>query len=335
MGTHGRAGMALIEVVVLAGCAACLLPMAGVAMGGNRVSARAITDSTYVRGIHQGLVMWAQNNQDNYPLPGELDQPNATIKADVSKELPRYVVSVLIYNGFFGPELCVSPAEVNPEFQAMQTYAYSTPELAANPQQALWDPAFKAYPMDEDGPEKDGVKAGFSYAMTPWVGARKAKWTNSFSATEAVLAWRGPAYDAVGASGGPATNGATLKWKLAPEAKEGRRGVGSERVRFPLSGKDWKGNVVWNDNHVEAVTSPTPETAPYTFTGLAAERRVQPDNLFVNENDTTRLPETEELTGEAGGNANNLMLTWGRATVEKVGEKKQQLKDLKGGLWWD
>ena len=59
------------------------------------------------------MVLFAQNNQDNYPIPSLLDKSNNTMAAGQPKDGTRHVISALIYGTFFGPEICVSPAESN------------------------------------------------------------------------------------------------------------------------------------------------------------------------------------------------------------------------------
>src|SRR4051794_25187775 len=73
-----------------------------------RSTARQLKDSTQQRGIHQGFVLWAQNNNDEYPLPAKIDKRNDTVKEKGrAKNTSANIMSVLIYNGFFSPELCV------------------------------------------------------------------------------------------------------------------------------------------------------------------------------------------------------------------------------------
>lgn len=322
MTSRSRAGMTIVDVVAVIACVPCLLALGAAARDGTRVSARAQLDATQVRGIHQGMVVFAQNNSDYFPIPSLLDRSNTTLSNEVVKDLPRNVASILVFMGIISPEILVSPAEVNPGIVANGAYEYSAPALAVKPEQALWDPAFRAYPADEDGPEKPGVSAGCSYAWLPFVGKRRQKWTNSFSTTEPVVGWRGPAYDAAPGGG----------WALAPRAAAGRTGVGSNRLLFPGTGHGWSGNVVFNDNHVELLTRPDPENLTFTFSKLPAERRTATDNLFVNENDQTRAAEPEDLT--AGDNHNNFLATWTGGTAQRQGDT-QSLKDLAGGLWWD
>ena len=57
---------------------------------------RLVKDSTQIRGIHQGMVLWAQNNKDQYPLPSVIDAHNDTVAdqgAGIAPEMKEKVFS--------------------------------------------------------------------------------------------------------------------------------------------------------------------------------------------------------------------------------------------------
>jgi hypothetical protein len=260
---RGRA-FTLIElaaVVVCLGAGAALFSQPRNPISKARESARQIKDSTQIRGIGQGLILWVQNNNDVYPLPSRVDEGNTTV-ADkgTAKDTTANCFSMLIYNGFFSPELCVSPAEVNKSIKVMDDYSYNEPAKAINPRLALWDPAFAADFTGEN-------KGNFSYSHLQPSGGRLKKWSNTFQAEEVALCTRTPEIKSVTCDADKSAkveyaNPKTLTSKIFGH------------------GKRWSGNAAMNDNHVVFVEDKIHpgstfdhDTAPY-YTNADGARRL-------------------------------------------------------------
>lgn len=285
----------LIELLVVIAIIALLIAILLPALGKARASARQLKCSTQVRGVLQGMVLWAQNNQDEYPLPDKIDRGNTTLPAvtgGASKNTSRNIYSVLIFNGFFPPEMLVSPAEANGSIRNYEGYEYTNPTQSVTTTQALWDPKFVALPnaagaSADSGPgdtdrrlAANPTNGGSSYAHSLPAGRRLQRWSNTFSATEAILGNRGPVYEAQAATG----TGGGFQWRL----KAGDAGQRSNTLLIHGSRTTWEGNVGFNDNHVDYVTRPDPESVLFNFTSASLSPRSRPDNLFVNENDDTQ-----------------------------------------------
>ncbi|MBM4108958.1 MAG: prepilin-type N-terminal cleavage/methylation domain-containing protein [Phycisphaerae bacterium] len=304
----------LIELLVVIAIIALLIAILLPALGKARASARQLKCSTQVRGVLQGMVLWAQNNQDEYPLPDKIDRANQTLAAmtgGASKNVSRNFYSLLIFNGFFSPEMLWTPAEANGLIRPYEGYEYTNPTMAVSTQNALWDPKFAAIPMTptqgegDAAPRRTGdVNGGVSYAHSPAAGRRLQRWSNTFNATEAILGNRGPEYEIQG-------SGSTATWRLKQNSPVG---TGSQTLLIHGGRTTWEGNVGFNDNHVEYLTKADPDSILWNFTSTALNPRTLPDNIFVNENDNTRA--VDAITVD---NGNAMLLLYAKLTVTAAG----------------
>ncbi len=310
--------LAILVLIVI--IIAVLLPSIG--RSGGRGHSRQLKDSTQVRGIQQGMVVWANNNQDKYPIPSQLDTSTVDFTAEgdgVQKDTTRNIISILIYNQAFSPELCVSPAEVNPLIKIDTEYSYDSPPLnGRDSKKALWDPSFLAYPDDglasvKPTARKQGVSptGGFSYAHVPPFGGRTKMWSNTFEAEQAVVGNRGPAY--------AMQRDAWVLDTASPRGGLGAPPAGDQSNTLRMYGnrKSWRGNIAYNDNHVNFETEPDPETLLFSFGPMNATKKFR-DNLFVAENnaDLGRAKQPDDLSTPEGMNgADNYLRGYVDVTV--------------------
>ncbi len=188
------AGFTITELVVALTTGAGAVGVAGVACSGVRADARAADEEIRLRGTLQGLVLYSQNNRDDFPLPSKVDRQNATVRAKepTTKDTTSNIFSILIWQGFIPTEILISPAEVNPNIKDFRGYVFDEPPTAARPAFAAWDPAFNADFM------RDDVPGGMSYAHMLPSGKRWKYWNNTRDgAWPPVLASRGPKIDRV------------------------------------------------------------------------------------------------------------------------------------------
>ena len=300
-------GITLIEVllviVIIVVAVAVLLPAIGSSRHGHHGS-RDLKDSSQVRGIAQALAIWAGNNKEQYPLPGELDRKGTTVRYGQENEgdgasraflanTTAHILSLLIFNSSVTTELLISPAEVSDKIVQMSKYEFNNPRAAEgnDPSLALWDPAFRGTPIDAARFGNVATDPGNqSYAHIPPIGKQKAKWSNTFNANEAILGNRGPLF----------TGSAERGWKLSTEA-EGEVGTNSATLLIHGARTTWEGNIGYNDSHVNFETRADPEALTFSFAGLSARDRVRADNLFMSERDETgTIDESYALGGTRG-----------------------------------
>ena len=293
------AGFTLIEllvvIVVIAAIVVVFLPRPS-----KYNSARLLKDSAQIRGIQQSLFLWAEANQGKYPMPSVLDAANHTIATDSpeSKDTMANVLSILVYNGYFPPELLLSPAETNRNIKIIETYQYESPYAATgadspNPaagvdkSKALWDPALSV-------DFTNGKTGHTSYAMMIPVGLRAKQWASTSRATDAVIGNRGPKIKTLTKGGAPNST-ATLE------------NPASNTMLIHGGRKTWEGNIGYNDNHVDFETSVTPETTLYT----AANGSVWKDCLFADEvDDSAGTNNYLGIYTTAGKDINDFSLIW-------------------------
>lgn len=278
----------LIVVVVVVFLVAIILPQLG--RSGPGTVNRQLKCSTQVRGMMQGMVIWAQSNADRYPLPSIVDKANDTIalapgETPQSKDTSANIMSILIFNGYIPTEMCVSPGESKGNIKPYEGYMFSLPPTASKPGGALWDPAFNAdftgpkpgglsyahqLPCEVEEVAEDPQKPNMPYAT------KRLRWGNSFSPDDAAVGNRGPQIKSVDASKDP------------PRTKL----VNPNSNTYLIHGgrTTWEGNIGFNDCHVDFVTTLFGSNGQYRDSGGT----LKPDCLFFDEPD-------------AGINSNNFL----------------------------
>jgi prepilin-type N-terminal cleavage/methylation domain-containing protein len=291
-------GFTLIELLVVIAIIGMLISILLPALGQARKTARQLKCSTNLRSIVQSLVLFAQNNGDDYPVPSAMDRSNATVapggldpnSADFTKDNSGNIYSIMIFHGFFSPEILRTPSEVNDQIEVDTGYEYLEPVRAVNPLAALWDPGFAGVPGESGsggGNRRRGLSGNTSYAHITPFGRRRAAWRATYLSNEPIVCNRGPIW-----------GGAPGNWALVP----GPFGRESNTLRIHGSDKLWEGNVGYNDGRVANENRPDPVSLHWAFRALPAGLRNSHDNIFVNENDSTGIVEPDSrpmLNGNA------------------------------------
>jgi prepilin-type N-terminal cleavage/methylation domain-containing protein len=304
----------LIELLVVIAIIALLVGILLPALGKARASARQLKDSTQVRSIVTALVVWAGNNQSQYPLPSLLETAAAggtTNQTGEVKNNTSNIFSLMIFNGNISPEVCISPAEQSSVVARYDCFSYSNPVGAVSPSNALWDPYFHGVPGSgamgyqptgdtyltqfPAAPSACSGNSGIgnqSYAHTIPFGARRKQWQDTYNSTEAVLGNRGPTYASTSSDTGQYQTATLGRWALNQTAGNG--GIDSITLLIHGGRTTWEGNIGYNDNHVNFETKGNPDTVVYTRGNNQTPRTVA-DNLFVNETDQANPDTTSSI----------------------------------------
>jgi prepilin-type processing-associated H-X9-DG protein len=249
-----RRGFTVIELIAIIFIAIVIVVVLLPPLGKPRINSPRNRDSTHIRAIAQSMVVWANNNNGEYPLPSAIDVSDTTV-ADKgrAKDTTASIISMLIFNGHISPDTCINPAEANTgNIQRDEDYIYDSPQAAVDPSNALWDPAFSA---DFTNPNI----SNFSYAHLQPSGTRGVngaaptgrllKWRDTFDPREAVLGNRSPELSAVNISGKPTSESSYSSVIKNPASNT-----------FLIHGgrSTWEGNIAFNDGHVEFITKLSP-----------------------------------------------------------------------------
>lgn len=296
-----KRGFTLVELLVVISIIALLIGLLLPALSKVRKSTQELKCLTNVRGIHQGLVNWAQQNNESYPVPQVLDRANFTEAAPTanqpSKNRTGNVWSILIFSETVNPEIFISPAEIDVDIrqpvltQERQSseYNYSFPEQAQNPAKAVYDPQFRGSKLDTQATNVSGRYGHNSYAHIPLRGASLENWsTVTALGNVAVLGNRGPVYAPGGAGGNPVVAPPSETWRLATGTPFGSVGENSQTLLIHGSRNTWSGNIVYNDGSGRLEREPNPSSLRQirdnTPTAIGQAAPSYNDNLFVFEN---------------------------------------------------
>ena len=253
-------GLSLVETVLLLLMVGLVLTFALPSSGAARRTARRMQSITQLRGIHQGMVTFAQGNKEFFPglnAKGEILEDTAEDtghSGDGDYVQARYWL--LLSEFFFEPDFIISPSET------------------------AWVWEYDAEEEDFQAPVQWGEDVKhYSYAMLSINGEageaptyhRGVEWSaQRFNSQAIVLSDRNTGIDA-------------------------EDGVQSIHVSRPGA---WEGSVLWNDNHVEFAQTHLFETQ-YGEGALNVEEDfwIPTDNLFSH--DTPADPEEPSAGADA------------------------------------
>jgi prepilin-type N-terminal cleavage/methylation domain-containing protein len=262
---QSRRGFTLMELLVVIAIIALLVSIVLPALGKARRHSQSMKDGVQQKEVHRAFLAWAGNNDGVLPVPGQVNRlavngaelPGQGAE-DYSLNTSQSLYSCLIAQDYFDTEILIGPTEINP---VVKEYQGAPPDFrgydfaAYNPgEDSYWDTGFSMDLANED--LTPGVDCNASFAHTAICGARKTrKWRDTQDATYPVLSTRGV-------------------WRGLPPGDE--KYNNSPTLRLHGSKKEWVGNVVFADNHLEMLNSFYPKQTRYELD----DGTQQKDNIF-------------------------------------------------------
>jgi prepilin-type N-terminal cleavage/methylation domain-containing protein len=151
----------LIELLVVISIIALLIGILLPALGAARRTARQMQNSTQVRGIHSGLVLFSQGNNTYYPAIN-------TIGGLIASDSVEFRFQELLDDNYFTGEYIISPSETKtaststPKAITTDNYSYALLELdfgASNRRNEWRDTSNSEAAVISDRAKKNGANA--------------------------------------------------------------------------------------------------------------------------------------------------------------------------------
>jgi type II secretory pathway pseudopilin PulG len=204
----GIVGVVLSVVVLLI---AILLP----ALGASQRTAHRMQNSTQLRGIHQGMVIFAQSNKGYFPgmnASGDILADGNATGFSGHGNTPQARFWIMLDGDFITPEYLISPSET----QAIVEYMGTGPVASDN-----YSYAQLGYGIAGDA-RTDPRTGEQSYAVSMDTQGRAMEWRETLNSQAVVLSDRNVGGDA---------------------------SANVQSIHADEPG-NWRGSILWNDNHV-------------------------------------------------------------------------------------
>jgi type II secretory pathway pseudopilin PulG len=247
-----------MELLVVIAIITLLVSLVLPALGRARRSSQTTKDSVQQKEIHRAFLSWANNNDGVLPVPGQVNRlpvGGAELPGqgpeDYTLNTSQNLYSSLIAQDYFDTKILIGPTEVNRVVVEFPNYDFTAYDPGAD---SYWDTRFNMDLANED-PDPE-VNCNASYAHAAICGVRKDRhWRDTQDATYPILSTR-------------------AVWRGLPPGDDKHNKSPTLRLHGPK--REWWGNTVFADNHVELLNTFYPKQTMYELD----DGTLQKDNVF-------------------------------------------------------
>ena len=213
-----KSGFTLIELLVVISIIALLIAILLPALGAARRTARRMQNSTQLRGIHQGLVTFANSNKENFAGLNSKGEALAGTAANTGGSGAGHEIEaryfILFKGDFFTPEYAISPSETSNVTEYDENVNNGRVDFIGN---GVKHYSYALLQFDS------AASATADGAVTGATAARAAEWSQTLNSQAIVVSDRNVGSDT---------------------------GNNLQSIHTEAGDAEWTGSVLWNDNHV-------------------------------------------------------------------------------------
>jgi prepilin-type N-terminal cleavage/methylation domain-containing protein len=249
-------GFTLIELLVVMAIIALLIGLLLPALAQARAKAKQLKDSTQIQQVHKSWLIAAREFEGIFPTPGLINRKPINVgngaqnipgrgDEDIAVNTSDNMYSACIMLNYFTPQIAICTNEPSGFVVVKDDFNWN---IYSPINDIYWDVNFNCKLLE---------LSHVSYSHSPITGDRKKReWRESLNSKYAVVGNRG-----------------VRDGNITPAVYEASVTLNTHGAR-----KQWDGNICFNDNHIEYLSTFFPEGVNYQQAGVSVQ-----DNIFKND----------------------------------------------------